>query len=310
MVDGVDTPLYGGGFTSVGPFVAKNSTRKESHRQVTGLLQNVNEDQERDLDELIDRQRDMSVDIDWDEKIVERRELLDQECCDFIKATATQLLQADNNGENLRDRDRLREKAYEAWCKACAIPNELEDCIEDEKNAAVERWLERIALLDQSRAKAAGSSLNSVVLDWKSYDLRLLEAELTGIVAKYKADGIQYRTAALRDAFTMYEGALTNWTDRTAGRAINLLTILRGSKDDFMRDHNHDETQTTDDNEITDRDLNEDIDRNVLTTALEGKWYQNITDSTDAAGEYGDEQGVIDAQVDTLTSLAAIASGG
>jgi len=310
MAIGTDEPYSSSGFGAVGPFVAKDSTRHESHRQMTGLFQNVDVDESIRRDEDTDRRRDMCVEIDWDEKIVERRELLDQECCDFIKATAKQLLQRDNNGDSRRDRDLLREKAYEAWCKACFIPDELKDCIEAEKNAATERWLDRIGMLNQQRAKAAGSSLNSIVTDWAAYDLRLLEAELTGIVGKYKADGIRFRNEALRDAFNMYETVAIDLQDRSAARGINLLTVLRGSKDDFMRDHNHDEKQTTDDDEVTNVDISQQLDRDTTTIAIEGKWYQNITQSTEGAGQFQDQQDVINAAVDTLTTLASGGVGG
>lgn len=309
MTVGVTLPVQGS-FTSIGPFVAKNSTRKEGHRGIDVAYQDVNLDERTNTDDDTVRARDLTNTVDWDEKIIERRELLDQECCDFIKATATQLLQRHNSGDQQRDRDRLRSRAYEAWCKACFIPEEIKECLDAEVKAATIRWETRVQRIRQGYAKAAGSSMNSVVQQMEVRDYALLEQELLGIVGRYKTEGVSLRTAALRDAFDMTARADIEWNSQNAAHAINLLTVLRGSKDDFMRDHAHDEVQTTDDDEVTNRDIIVDRDQDITTFTAQGKWYQNVIQSSDTAGEYEDAEGDIDAAVSGVAGLAQLLLGG
>ena len=301
MTDIAVNPNGGAGFIASKPFLAENTSRKDSHRQIdlSFLNKSVNEDE--DTRDFTDRQRDLTQDIDWEEQICETRELLDRECCDFIKATLTTLLNRDNTAQTSRDRDELRHRAHEAWCKACVIPDELVDCMEREKNAALDRWLCRIDMIRDTYSRAAGSSLNSLVSDFGVRDYALLEVELNGIVGRYKTQGVELRNTALRDAFAASTTALLDYNDRDGARAINLLNSLRGAHDVFKRDHTHDETQVTDDDEITDREIDRDMDQDTTQFAANFQWYQDVSRVAEGSQEYVDDEGAIEGAFDTTT---------
>lgn len=242
--------------------------------------------EETDTDDDTNRERDTTQEIDWEDTICEERELLDATCRDLLKCTITNLNIRDKGTLVHSDMQKLREQADKAWNLACRIPEDLKDELDDRIDEIICDWERRRcrALLQYQRA--AGSSLNSLVQQWTTQDLRELEKAIAQVAAEHNIETHRLRTDALRDAFSMNTTACMEFNDRNVRRAIGMWQVLRGSLDEFKRDQVHDEIQVTDDDEVIDRNIR--VDRDKLNTQFESQfnWYQNVTDVSDTSGTY------------------------
>lgn len=269
------------------PTVAANSSRADSKLTISANLSFAHVSESEDIHEVVDTQAKRDQDTNWSEGLNAREELLDEACRKLIKDAAACALAREAKGTPLEHNERLREAAYEMWDKACNVPEETRCLIIAARDAELKLWFENVAFAKMNYARAAGSSLNSLVQGWHLYDLDILAERLTAIQAKYGVEAIQIRGQQLAAAYDAKVKVHHDFFNSEASKAINLVQVLKGSLSMSDRDTRRAERVDTRDHQVVNRTFDRSLSRNTTAFALNGEWYQMVIDSSETQGTYG-----------------------
>lgn len=171
------------------------------------------------------------------------------------------------------DKATLGQRSDFAWDRAITLFPDLRMLLDAEIEDLREDTRAYICLWENQWARTAGSSHNSLVLDLKNRAVTELSRRIAGIIAERLHQYKQHETEAITQAFMDSLNARMQPTQIAYNHIGTLYGILRGSA-------------TTN---ITDRGYTEGRDERATNFQGTGKFFHDVTDISDASGNYDGE---------------------